>query len=47
MLRMPSGVACFSLGHGNLKAEQMAQAFIAARRRMEKPLRRFDHMFGS
>jgi len=37
-----SGVACFSLGHGNLKAEQMAQAFIAARRRMEKALRRFD-----
>ena len=37
-----SGVACFSLGHGNLKAEQMAQAFIAARRRMEKAMRRFD-----
>ncbi len=37
-----SGVACFSLGHGNLKAEQMAQAFIAARRRMEKTLRRFN-----
>jgi len=39
---LASGVACFSLGHGNLKAEQMAQAFIAARRRMEKALRRFD-----
>ena len=37
-----SGVACFSLGHGNLKAEQMAEAFIAARRRMEKALRRYD-----
>jgi hypothetical protein len=37
-----SGVACFSLGHGSLKAEQMAQAFIAARRRMEKVLRRFE-----
>jgi len=36
------GVACFSLGHGNLKAEHMAQAFIAARRKMEKALRRFD-----
>lgn len=35
-------VACFSLGHGNLKAEQMAQAFIAARSRMEKVLRRYD-----
>ena len=35
-------VACFSLGAGNLKSEQMAQAFIAARRRMEKALRRFD-----
>jgi hypothetical protein len=35
-------VACFSLGAGNLKSEQMAQAFVAARRRMEKVLRRFD-----
>jgi hypothetical protein len=35
-------VACFSLGDGNLKSEQMAQAFVAARRRMEKVLRRFD-----
>jgi predicted nuclease of predicted toxin-antitoxin system len=35
-------VACFSLGHGNLKAEQMAQAFVAARARMEKALRRYD-----
>ena len=35
-------VACFSLGHGNLKAEQMAQAFVAARSRMEKVLRRYD-----
>jgi predicted nuclease of predicted toxin-antitoxin system len=33
-------VACFSLGHGNLKSEQMAQAFVAARVRMEKALRR-------
>ena len=41
-LRRPRPVACFSLGHGNLKAEQMAQAFIAARRRTEKALRRFD-----
>ena len=39
---LASGVACFSLGHGNLKAEQMAQAFVAARRRMEKTLRRFE-----
>lgn len=36
-----SNVACFSLGQGNLKADQMAQAFIEARRRMEKALRRF------
>jgi predicted nuclease of predicted toxin-antitoxin system len=35
-------VACFSLGHGNLKAEQMAQSFIAACSRMEKVLRRYD-----
>ncbi len=35
-------VACFSLGHGNLKAEQMAQAFVAARSRMEKAVRRYD-----
>jgi predicted nuclease of predicted toxin-antitoxin system len=35
-------VACFSLGGGNLKSEQMAQAFITARRAMEKALRRFD-----
>ena len=35
-------VACFSLGHGNLKAEQMAQAFVAARSRMERALRRYD-----
>ena len=35
-------VACFSLGHGNLKAEQMAQAFVAARPRMEKAVRRYD-----
>ncbi|TMA29616.1 MAG: hypothetical protein E6J78_02420 [Deltaproteobacteria bacterium] len=35
-------VACFSLGHGNLKSEQMAQAFVAARSRMEKALRRYD-----
>ncbi len=35
-------VACFSLGHGNLRAEQMAQAFVAARSRMEKALRRYD-----
>src|SRR6267378_1525305 len=35
-------VVCFSLGHGNLKSEQMAQAFIAARSRMEKALRRYD-----
>ena len=34
-------VACFSLGHGNLKAEQMALAFVAARSRMEKALRRY------
>ena len=39
---LTSQVACFSLGHGNLKAEQMAQAFIAAKRRMEKVLRRFE-----
>lgn len=39
---LESGVACFSLGHGNLKAEQMARAFVAARRRMEKTLRRFE-----
>jgi len=35
-------VACFSLAHGNLKAEQMALAFVAARSRMEKVLRRYD-----
>jgi len=35
-------VAWFSLGHGNLKAAQMAQSFIAARYRMEKVLRRYD-----
>jgi predicted nuclease of predicted toxin-antitoxin system len=39
---LAAAVACFSLGHGNLKSEQMAQAFIAARRRMERVLRRFD-----
>ncbi len=37
-----AAVACFSLGAGNLKSEQMAQAFVSARRRMEKVLRRFD-----
>jgi predicted nuclease of predicted toxin-antitoxin system len=35
-------VACFSLGQGNLKAEQMAQAFVGARSRMEKALRRYS-----
>ena len=35
-------VACFSLGQGNLKAAQMALAFITARPRMEKALRRFE-----
>jgi hypothetical protein len=35
-------VVCFSLGHGNLKAEQMAQVFIVSRQRMERVLRRFD-----
>jgi predicted nuclease of predicted toxin-antitoxin system len=35
-------VACFSLGHGNLKSDQMAQAFVAARSRMEKAVRRYD-----
>ena len=39
---LASGAACFSLGHGNLRAEQMAQAFVAARQRMEKALRRFE-----
>jgi predicted nuclease of predicted toxin-antitoxin system len=39
---LAGGVVCFSLGHGNLKAEQMAQAFVAARSRMEKTLRRYD-----
>jgi predicted nuclease of predicted toxin-antitoxin system len=37
-----SGVACFSLGRGDLKADQMVAAFVAARRRMEKALRRFE-----
>jgi predicted nuclease of predicted toxin-antitoxin system len=37
-----SGVACFSLGRGDLKAEQMVVAFVAARPRMEKALRRFE-----
>lgn len=37
---LASNVACFSLGHGNLKAAQMAQAFIAARKRMETALRK-------
>jgi hypothetical protein len=35
-------VSCFSLGHGNLKAAQMAQAFIAARSAMQNALRRFE-----
>ena len=39
---LAGNVACFSLGHGNLKAAQMAQAFIAARPRMAKALRRFE-----
>jgi hypothetical protein len=39
---LAGGVACFSLGHGNLKAGQMAQAFVAARFRMEKALRRYE-----
>jgi predicted nuclease of predicted toxin-antitoxin system len=39
---LASEVVCFSLGHGNLKAEQMAQAFVVARSRMEKVLRRYD-----
>lgn len=39
---LASGVACFSLGHGNLKAEQMARAFVTARPRMERVLRRYD-----
>jgi predicted nuclease of predicted toxin-antitoxin system len=39
---LAGNVACFSLGHGNLKAEQMAHAFVAARLRMEKALRRFE-----
>ena len=37
-----SNVACFSLGHGNLRAEQMVHAFVVARRRMERVLRRFE-----
>jgi hypothetical protein len=37
-----AGVAVFSLGNGNLGAEQMARAFIAGRARMERVLRRFD-----
>ena len=38
---LASEVACFSLGHGNLKAEQMAKAFVAARPRVERVLRRY------
>ncbi len=41
MIRI-SNVACFSLGHGNLRAEQMVRAFVVARRRMERVLRRFE-----
>ena len=37
-----SGVACFTLGHGNLSSAQMAAAFIAAGERMKRVLRRFD-----
>ncbi len=37
-----AGVACFTLGHGNLSAAQMAAAFLAAEARMAKVLRRFD-----
>jgi predicted nuclease of predicted toxin-antitoxin system len=42
---LAGGVVCFSLGHGNLKAEQMVQAFVAARARMEKALRRYAPPF--
>jgi len=37
-----SKVTCFSLGQGNLTAEQMVRAFVVARRRMERVLRRFE-----
>ena len=36
-----SNVACFMLGRGDLSAERMAQAFLAAHRRIERALRRF------
>jgi predicted nuclease of predicted toxin-antitoxin system len=39
---LSGNVACFSLGHGNLKAAQMAQAFIAARSRMHNALHRYQ-----
>jgi len=39
---LASGVTCFSLGHGNLRAVQMAQAFVTACPRMERVLRRYD-----
>ncbi len=38
---LASQVACFSLANGNLSAVQMAKAFLTARPRMEKALRRF------
>ena len=36
---LAGGVACFSLGHGNLKADQMAQAFVAPSREWRKPIK--------
>ena len=37
-----AGVACFMLGRGDLSADQMARAFIAALPRMQRVLRRYD-----
>lgn len=39
---LEAGVACFMLGRGDLSAPKMAEAFIAARRRIERALRRYD-----
>lgn len=36
-----SSAACFMLGRGDLSADRMARAFLDARRRMERTLRRF------
>jgi predicted nuclease of predicted toxin-antitoxin system len=44
---MTSEVACFSLGHGNLKSEQMAEAFVTARPGMEKALRRYNMLIAT